>query len=296
MLESIRRAVAQVSAEQVRGASWSAETLASAVLEDASSGKASCDNLDDIGRLLISANPTMGSIDNLLWSLRTACYEGRELKDGASIFLEYLRWSHSELVKRSVELAKDTPISIITISYSSNVIDVISALSSESMVKKVYVLESVPGGEGRNAAAELRSRKVNVELIPDAAASSYIGSVDIALIGADNATTDGCIYNKLGSKSLAIIAGYFGKPVIAAFEPYKITQESRCGSVKLLERSYQADPWGEVSYKVFDELTRDLVDAVLSVKGLNDNTPAQLGVLRRSFEEWIEKGLKGGSA
>ncbi|MGC9112133.1 hypothetical protein [Acidilobus sp.] len=291
MLESIRRAVLEVSSEQIRGASWSAETLARAVIDDFSGGRASCDNMDSISGLLISANPTMGSIDSLVWALKEACYSGRTLKDGAEAFLDYMKWSREEVVRHAVDLVKGQPISVITISYSSNVVDVLASL--QNMVRKVYVLESLPGGEGRNAAAELRSRRLDVELIVDAAASSYVGRADMVLIGADNVTSDGCIYNKVGSKNLAILAGYFGKPVMAVFEPYKITEDSQCGGVKLVERTYQADPWGEVSYRVFDELTRDLVDAVLSVRGLTDNTPAQISSLRRSFEEWVMSRIEG---
>jgi len=43
LLESVNEAVALVSREQVRGASWSAETLARAVIDDARSGRASCE-------------------------------------------------------------------------------------------------------------------------------------------------------------------------------------------------------------------------------------------------------------
>ncbi|MFP3172574.1 MAG: hypothetical protein RXQ79_05950 [Acidilobus sp.] len=291
MLEGIRRTVLTVSSEQVRGAAWSAEALAKAVIEDSESGRASCDNVDDISSLMISANPTMGSIDSLVWALREACYSGRTLKEGAEAFLEYMKRSHDEVVAHAGDLIKGKRATVITISYSSNVVDVLSAI--KDMVTKVYVLESLPGGEGRNAAAELRSRKVNVELIADAAASSYVGEADLVLIGADNVTSDGCVYNKLGSKNLAILAGYFGKPVIATFEPYKITQDSHCGGVRLLERTYQAEPWGEVTYKVFDELSRDLVDALLSARGLSDNTPAQLSSLRKSFEEWVMSRIEG---
>ncbi|MGC9210422.1 MAG: hypothetical protein ACP5FT_04075 [Acidilobus sp.] len=280
-----------VSREQIRGAAWSAETLAQAIIADAKEGRANCDHIEDIHRLLVSANPTMGSISNLAWTLREACLQGFSLERAAGAFMEYIRLSRAEVVSHARDLVKDRPISVVTISYSTNVIETLVALGP--MLRKVYVLESLPGGEGRHAAVELRSRKVDVELLPDAAASSVVGNVDVVLIGADNVTLDGCVYNKLGSRNLAILAGYFGKPVIAVFEPYKISAEAQCGEVRLLERTYVAEPWGEVSYRVFDELTRDLIDGVLSVKGLGDNTPPNLSMLRRAFEDWIMSRLRG---
>ena len=292
MLESVNEAVALVSREQVRGASWSAETLAKAVIDDARSGRASCEQIYELEGVLMSANPTMGSIASLVWTLKEACMRDVPLDVAAEAFIEYMRVSRSEVASHARDLVKDSPITVVTLSYSTNVINVL--LSLGPMLKKVYVLESLPGGEGRHAAAELRSRRVDVELLPDTAASSVIGLVDTVLIGADNVTLDGCVYNKLGSKNLAILAGYFGKPVVAAFEPYKISPEARCGGVRLLERSYQAEPWGEVTYKVFDELTRDLVDAVLSVRGLGDNTQPNLMALRKEFEEWMTRRLAGG--
>ncbi len=292
MLESVNEAVALVSREQVRGASWSAETLARAVIDDARSGRASCRQIYELEGVLMSANPTMGSIASLVWTLKEACMWGVPLDVAAEAFIEYVRVSRSEVASHARDLVKDSPITAMTLSYSTNVINVL--LSLGPMLKKVYVLESLPGGEGRQAATELRSRRVNVELLPDTAASSVIGLVDAVLIGADNVTLDGCVYNKLGSKNLTILAGYFGKPVVVAFEPYKISPEARCGGVRLLERSYQAEPWGEITYKVFDELTSDLVDAVLSVRGLGDNTQPNLMALRKEFEEWITRRLTGG--
>jgi translation initiation factor eIF-2B subunit delta len=292
LLESVNEAVALVSREQVRGASWSAETLARAVIDDARSGRASCRQIYELEGVLMSANPTMGSIASLVWTLKEACMWGVPLDVAAEAFIEYVRVSRSEVASHARDLVKDSPITAMTLSYSTNVINVL--LSLGPMLKKVYVLESLPGGEGRQAATELRSRRVNVELLPDTAASSVIGLVDAVLIGADNVTLDGCVYNKLGSKNLTILAGYFGKPVVVAFEPYKISPEARCGGVRLLERSYQAEPWGEITYKVFDELTSDLVDAVLSVRGLGDNTQPNLMALRKEFEEWITRRLTGG--
>ena len=292
MLENLAQAVALVSREQVKGAAWSAETLARAVIDDARSGNASCENIEEVERLIVSANPTMGSLSNLAWTLREACLHGFPIQDAAEAFLEYIRSSRAEVISHARDLVKDRPITVVTLSYSSNVLETLASLGP--LLRKVYVLESLPGGEGRHAAVELRSRRIDVELLPDTAASLVIGSVDVVLIGADNVTLDGCVYNKVGSRNLAILAGYFGKPVVAAFEPYKISPEAQCGGVRILERSYVAEPWGEVTYKVFDELTRDLVDAVLSVRGLGDNTPANLSALRKSFEEWImDRFLRG---
>ncbi len=291
MLESLKEAASEVSRERIRGAAWSAERLADALVEDEKAGRASCDYIDDIVRVVISTNPTMGSIASLAWAARESCYRGLRASDGASAFLEYMKWSRQKMVSRASELTKGGPVTIMSISYSSAVADILVAMGQG--LRRAYVLESQPGGEGAHMAAELRKRGVEVILVPDAMASSYVGSADMIMIGADNVTSDGCIYNKVGTRNLAIIAGYFGKPVIAAFEPYKISIEARCGEVKLVERSYTADPWGEVRYYLFDELTRDLVDSIFSVNGLGDNTAPQLAALRRSFEEWVSSRLGG---
>mgnify|MGYP001772665910 CR=1 FL=1 len=291
MLESLAQAVALVSREQVRGAAWSAETLSHAIIDDASAGNASCDDLNGIERLVASANPTMGSLSNLAWTLREACLHGFSIQEAAEAFIEYIRSSRAEVVSHARDLVKDKPITAVTLSYSTNVLETLASLGL--LLRKVYVLESLPGGEGRSAAVELRNRRIEVELLPDSAASLVVGSVDLVIMGADNVTLDGCVYNKLGSRNLAILAGYFGKPVVAAFEPYKISADAQCGGVRILERTYAAEPWGEVTYKVFDELTRDLVDAVLSVRGLGDNTPSNLSALRKSFEEWVMERLMG---
>ncbi len=283
-MEKLIEIANEVSRERVRGASWSAEAMAKAVYDLSKAKVISCKDINEISKIIVDANPAMGSLYNLSLILKKSCEAKKELYLAAEKFLNYINYSRELIVKHSHELFKEK-MNIFTLSNSSNVFSVIK--ENKDMINKVLISESYPGSEGAIFATEIKNYGIDVELYPDASISNAIERSNVVLIGADNLTIDGCLFNKVGTKNASIIAGYYGKPVIAVFEPFKINPEMKCGQNIAITRSYLIQGYGELTYRLFDSLPNNLLDGILSVNGLIDPSSSNLSRLHESFVSWF---------
>ncbi len=129
---------------------------------------------------------------------------------------------------------------VMTISRSSEVLALL--LASGQKVKKVFVLRSLPLGEGASLAGEIKRAGLVVKLLEDRQAAKALRECNLVLLGADAVCEDG-IVNKVGSLRLARLAHGRGIPVwVAATSPKFIRagnytfKESRGKKKGLFER------------------------------------------------------------
>ncbi|MBI3695611.1 MAG: hypothetical protein HY238_12330 [Acidobacteria bacterium] len=135
---------------------------------------------------------------------------------------------------------------VITLSHSSTVE---AALPG----RRVYVLESLPGGEGRTLAARL-----GAELVPDAAMGRIVPSVDCALVGIDAFDRSGAILHKVGTLPLALCCAHFHKPFYAAGHSFKLSPTPTA------EMLAAAGPR-------FDRTPPDLITGLITEQGLSQS-------------------------
>lgn len=162
---------------------------------------------------LSSIRPGMASISNIIEILSTALSAGRlkEVTDNLKAFGKIARKRISE---NSIEAN-----TIITLSNSSAVKDLLMA----SGIKRIYLMESIPGDEVQAAATEL-SKFADVTVVPDSSVSQFIEFADYAVIGFDGLYSSGHLINKVGSLPLACVSNYLKLPVVAVGESYKATE------------------------------------------------------------------------
>jgi translation initiation factor 2B subunit (eIF-2B alpha/beta/delta family) len=127
----------------------------------------------------------------------------------------------NEIIFRKIypHLAKSR--SIITLSRSGTVLNILKLWHKKNKNLRVVICESRPKYEGRLAAGELIRDGIKVELISDAMMGIYVRKIDIAIIGADSVLKNGNIINKVGSKALALLCGEYKKPL------YVVTTRSK---------------------------------------------------------------------
>jgi len=135
---------------------------------------------------------------------------------------------------------------IITISRSSTVEAALAGRGSS-----VWVLESLPGGEGR-----LLAESLNAKLIPDALMGQAAPLVDCALVGIDAFDGDGAILHKTGTLPLALCCAHFGKPFYAAGHSFKL---SPARTDDLLPAR------GE--FTLFDRIPPELITRIITERG-----------------------------
>ncbi len=92
--------------------------------------------------------------------------------------------------------------------------------------KIVYNTETRPLFQGRKTALEL-SDKVVVKHFVDSYFASIIPFVDVVVLGSDEFTEDGRIVNKVGSKSIVILAEKFNIPVYFVSDSFKLKLNSK---------------------------------------------------------------------
>ncbi|MCD6512437.1 MAG: hypothetical protein J7K61_02405 [Thermoplasmata archaeon] len=160
--------------------------------------------LFDIAYKWISSYPSMAP----MWNISNITFIYREKKKIAEKIDEF----HKEgeyILKEAIKVIEGKKV--ITYSRSSSVIRLLKE-------KKFNVIcsEGRPNYEGRSMAAEL-----NATLVIDAALPSFIPSADFVIVGADAIVKSGFV-NKVGTKTLAVIATHYDKPFYVIASPSKI--------------------------------------------------------------------------
>jgi translation initiation factor 2B subunit (eIF-2B alpha/beta/delta family) len=92
---------------------------------------------------------------------------------------------------------------VVTMSQSSTVREVLTGLPPARRPRNVVVLESLPGGEGRAMARELRAKGVRARAVPDRVGRGLVRSADVVLVSADAVTARGTVVHKVGTRTLA---------------------------------------------------------------------------------------------
>ncbi len=153
-----------------------------------------------------------------------------------------------------------------TLSNSKTLVEFFKLLKPENNRLKIIVSESRPKYEGRNFAKDLLKHKIKVELITDAMVSLYIKKTDAIILGADIILRNGNVVNKAGSKSAALLARYYKKPV------YIIASKNK-KSKKLHYRQPKENPdeiWNyknenlKISNYYFEEIEKNLITEIIT--------------------------------
>ena len=123
---------------------------------------------------------------------------------------------------------------ILTISKSGTLINVLKLWHQKKKRIKIIVTESRPANEGKLMAKELLKCDLKVNMITDAMAGIFVPKADAVIIGADAVLNNGNVINKTGSVALALLCKHYKIPfyVLAAKSKfvnkirYKISEES----------------------------------------------------------------------
>ena len=109
---------------------------------------------------------------------------------------------------------------VLTHSHSTTVIFCLSELQADDRPGIIYQTESLPGGEGRVQAKDLRKAGYSVELISDSKVELIIKKTNVVLLGADGIGTK-YFSNKVGSAAIARLAQRASVPVYVLSDPTK---------------------------------------------------------------------------
>ncbi|MCL4343476.1 MAG: hypothetical protein JRN26_06405 [Nitrososphaerota archaeon] len=231
LLESMKK-------DYVHGSSWYYEMSIEYVEKYVGNISAALDNLSDV-------RPGMASISNIIEILSAMPTD--RLKEAINNLKAFGKIARKKISENLIEAN-----TVITISNSSAVKELLMA----SGIKRIYLMESVPGDEVQTAKTEL-SKFADVTVIPDSSVSQFAEFSDYAVIGFDGLYSGGYLTNKVGSLPLVCISNHLKLPVVAVGESYKATEGFPPPPLKVDYRGINIGLFERVPLSFISELITD---------------------------------------
>ncbi|AZH24162.1 NUDIX domain-containing protein [Haloplanus aerogenes] len=257
--------VETVASDETHGSAW-ISVRALDILRDRAAVTDSTDAVEAVARELRDARPSMAALANrvnrvMATGERAPQAVAKRADEAAEAALD----ADADAAALAAERCGE---SVATLSRSGTVL---AALREAEPT--VLIGESRPACEGTDVAAALADEGLDVTLTTDAALASELADrdVDSILVGADAVLADGSVVNKVGTRSLALAAASEDVPVyvVAAVDKVRADEEmyGETGDATAL---YDGDAPVTVANPIFERTPADLVDGVLTERGVLD--------------------------
>jgi ribose 1,5-bisphosphate isomerase len=304
MVETIRSTAEKIRKLQVQGARNVAIAAVKAIQLQAEQTKAKNKNqfLSELkeAQAIFSASretePLMrNAIHYLIAQAQTANTEkvdklSQNVTANASQFLKDLEGSREQTAEIGAKRIRDGAV-VFTHCHSSTVTRLLAKAKAEGKNFKVVCTETRPAFQGRITAKEMVELGVETSFIVDSAARSFMGNVDIVIVGADAITSEGNVVNKIGTSSIAVLAHEARVPFYVVSELLKFDPETLQGECEKIEKRSPAEVWSDAPEKLlvcnpaFDVIPNKYIHGLICEEGI---IPPQsiVEVMRRKYP-WI---------
>jgi ribose 1,5-bisphosphate isomerase len=162
----------------------------------------------------------------------------------ASQFLKNLEASRERTAEIGAERIRDGSV-VFTHCHSSTITRLLAKAKSDGKNFKVICTETRPAFQGRITAKEMVELGVETTFIVDSAARSFMGNVDLVIVGADAITSEGNVVNKIGTSTIAVLASEARKPFYVVSELLKFDPETLQGEFEKIEQRNPSEVWKE---------------------------------------------------
>ena len=164
-------------------------------------------------------------------------------------FLKDLDFSRERTAEIGAKRIKDGSV-VFTHCHSSTVTRLLAKAKADGKNFKVICTETRPAFQGRITAKELVDLGIDTTFIVDSAARTFMGDVDIVIVGADAITSEGNVVNKIGSSGIAVLAHEARVPFYVVSELLKFDPETLMGECEKIEQRSPAEVWSEAPPKL----------------------------------------------
>jgi ribose 1,5-bisphosphate isomerase len=262
------------------------------------------DFLVEAARLLSSARPTAVTLRNGLNAILSSASGAKGLEDArsrvrraADEYANRVAAAKQEIAKLALPLFQKNDV-VLTHCHSTAAGGAIAHAAKKLPGIRVFSTETRPFRQGLIQAPSLAKEGVDVTLIVDSAVSFVMETerVTKVVVGADTIDAEGGLYNKIGTRQVAILARHYDVPFYVCAEREKFSPYTAEGeTVQIEERPVTeiADPAEvpgvRIRNPVFDRTPPELVTAYVTDRGVLK--PADVGAfIRREFaglKKWI---------
>ncbi len=208
------------------------------------------------------------------------------------LFLQNLEASREAAAEIGARKIRDGML-IFTHCHSSTVTRMIAKAKADGKNFSVICTETRPAFQGRITARELVELGVQTMFIVDSAARSYMGDVDLVVVGADAITSEGNVVNKIGTSAIAVLAHEARKPFYVVSELLKFDPETLCGTQERIEQRSPSEVWNEAPQKLsvrnpaFDVTPSRYIHGIICEEGII--APQALAEVMRRAYPWVFK-------
>jgi ribose 1,5-bisphosphate isomerase len=263
MVETIRSTAEKIRKLQVQGARNVAIAAVKAIQTQAEQTKAKNKN-QFLGELkeaqtIFSASretePLMrNAIRFLIAQAQTANTEkvdalSQNVTANATQFLKNLEGSRERTAEIGAKRIPDGTV-VFTHCHSSTVTRLLAKAKAEGKNFNVICTETRPAFQGRITAKEMVDLGVETTFIVDSATRSFMGKVDVVIVGADAITSEGNVVNKIGTSTIAVLAYEARVQFYVVSELLKFDPETLQGECEKIERRNPAEVWSEAPQKL----------------------------------------------
>ena len=263
MVETIRIAAEKIRKLQVQGARNVAIAAVKAIQTQAELTKAKnkiqflCE-LKEAQTIFVASRETEPLMRNAIrWiitqaqAVKTEKVEtlSQNVVANAYQFLKDLEDSKEHIAEIGANRIHDNSV-VFTHCHSSTVTRLLAKAKADGKNIKVICTETRPAYQGRITANELVGLGIETTFIVDSAARSFMGNVDIVIVGADAITSEGNVVNKIGSSSIAVLAHEARVPFYVVSELLKFDPETLNGEFEKIEQRSPTEVWKEAPPKL----------------------------------------------
>lgn len=287
MSETIRVTAEKIKKLQVQGARNVAIAAVKAIQTQAEQTKAKTKThligeLKEAQSIFIASRETEPLMRNAIHRLITQAQNAKTEKVSelsktvsatATQFLKDLEDSKEHIAEIGAKRIRDGSV-IFTHCHSSTVTRLLAKAKASGKNFKVICTETRPAFQGRITAKELVDLGIETTFIVDSASRTFMGDVDLVIVGADAITSEGNVVNKIGSSGIAVLAHEARVPFYVVSELLKFDPATLNGECEKIEQRSPAEVWNEAPAKLivrnpaFDVTSNRYIHGVICEEGI----------------------------
>jgi ribose 1,5-bisphosphate isomerase len=269
---------------RIRGAGRIGRTASAALAEFAASWEGDdprsfLEDLCKAARRLCSTRPTAVSLRNGILLTLAGAEKGESVDGIRKVVLERserFRTSAENAIGRIASFAKEmVPKGSVVMTHcnSNAALSAIEAAFAEGRVVSAICTESRPWRQGHVTSRRLTSGGIPTMMVVDSAMGLAVRRADVVIVGADTVTSDGTLYNKIGTSLLALAAKEAKVPFIVCAETFKFSKRDKV-TIEVRSPAEVADPLRpedlpgvDLYNPVFDDTDPRLIDRIITENG-----------------------------